>query len=72
MKTSNSALEYLAEHPDLKEKLEKKIEEDPAFAANHYAQMWFVFQNSPYYEKTHNRYPVSRINKKIKLPICED
>ena len=68
----DEALEYLKEHPELKKELDKKIKEDEQFAKNHYAQMWFIFQNSPYYEKTHNRYPVARINKKIKLPVCEE
>ena len=68
----DEALEYLAQHPELKKKLDEKVKEDPEFAGNHYAQMWFIFTNSPYYEKTHNRYPVARLNKKIKLPLCEE
>ena len=68
----DEAIEYLKEHPELKQELDKKIKEDEQFAKNHYAQMWFIFQNSPYYEKTHNRYPVARINKTIKLPVCEE
>ena len=62
----------MKEHPELKQKLDNKIKEDEEFANNHYAQMWFIFENSPYYENTYNRYPVARIIKKIKLPVCDE
>ncbi len=65
----DEALEYLKENPGLKEKLEEKKKEDDVFSKDHYAQMWFIFRNSPYYEKTHMRYPIARITDKIEIPM---
>jgi hypothetical protein len=56
------AEELLKNNPALLEQL-KTRQKDPAFAANHAAQLNFLYRNSPYYEKTHLRYPVVRIVK---------
>ena len=45
----------------MRDSFEKKKKEDAEFAKDHYAQLYFIYKNSPYYEKTHNRYPVGRI-----------
>lgn len=55
------AAQYLESHPDLKNKLEQRRASDSAFAKNGNAQLNFVFQNSPYYEPAHLRYPVFRV-----------
>ena len=55
--------QYLQEHPELKQQLEEKKKSDPAFAASAGKQLDFVYKNSPYYEPSHNRYPVYRLNK---------
>ena len=55
------AQRYLSEHPELRTKLEEKKKSDSAFAANAYAQLDFVYKNSPYYEPAHMNYPVYRI-----------
>lgn len=68
----DEAIEWLNENPELKADLEQRKKGDEQFANNHYMQMWFIFQNSPYYEKTHNRYPVTRLLENIDLPLCED
>jgi Zinc carboxypeptidase len=57
------AASYLAQHPELKTKLEVKKKEDAKFAASAAAQLDFVYKNSPYYEPTHLRYPVYRLVK---------
>ncbi|MFT4033861.1 MAG: M14 family zinc carboxypeptidase, partial [Siphonobacter sp.] len=57
------AAEHLKANPDLRKKLEQKRNEDPAFAKNGRAQLNFVYQNSPYYEPEHMRYPVFRVVK---------
>lgn len=57
------AHDYLEKHPDLKAKLEAKKAEDEKFAESAYAQLQFIYKNSPYYEPTHLRYPVTRIEK---------
>ncbi len=54
---------YLREHPELKIKLEEKKAADTAFAKSAYAQLDFIFKNSPYYEPGHMQYPVFRVIK---------
>ncbi len=58
------AAQYLKEHPELKVKLDERKKSDSAFAKNGGAQLNFVYQNSPYYEPNHNRYPVYRVKNK--------
>lgn len=58
------AAEYLAEHPELRKKLDDKKAADPVFAASAEAQLEFVYLNSPWYEPTHKAYPVLRIKNK--------
>ncbi len=56
-----NALRTLNEFPDLKKKLEEKRASDPEFAMNHRAQLQFIYENSPWLEKTWKRYPVGRV-----------
>ncbi len=63
------AAEFLKENPELRAKLDKKKQEDEAFAASARAQLDFVYQNSPWHEKTYRVYPVSRLIQKIDLSI---
>lgn len=63
------AAEYLLKTPELKAQLEKKKLEDPAFASSARAQLDFVYQHSPWHEKTHRVYPVGRLIQKIDLPV---
>lgn len=56
------AAEVLKNNPGLKAKLEEKKKTDEKFAANASAQLNFIYINSPYYEPSHNRYPVYRLN----------
>jgi len=58
-----TAAAFLNQNPGLKEKLEQRRASDSTFAKSGSAQLNFVFQNSPYYEPIHNRYPVYRVNK---------
>ncbi len=39
-----------------------KKETDSAFAKDEFAQLYFIYQRSPFFEKTYRRYPVLRIN----------
>jgi hypothetical protein len=55
------AATYLAENPGIREALEKRKKEDPEFAKDGGAQLRWVFENSPWKEKAHNRYPIFRI-----------
>ncbi len=55
------AAEYLKNNSDLKNKLEQQRASDTAFAKNGRAQLNFVYQNSPWFEPSLNRYPVYRV-----------
>ena len=54
------AEEWLKKNPELKKEFEHKLATDKTFAASTYAQLSFVYQNSPYSEKSFMRYPVFR------------
>jgi hypothetical protein len=59
----------LLQHSDgLKDELMQKQKSDTVFAKDHWAQLYFIYQRSPYMEKTYNRYPVGRINQPVNLP----
>ncbi len=65
----DTATELLKNNPDLKSKLDAKKLAEPEFAKNGAAQLDFVYKNSDYYEKTHNRYPVARLVTDVKLDL---
>lgn len=53
-----SAEKLLTENPDLEKKFRAKQKEDTTFAENRWAQLYFLYKNSPYYEASHNVLPV--------------
>ena len=55
------AIQFLKENPQIKKEFEYKKETDEAFAKNSWAQLYYIYKKSPYYEKTVNRFPVYRI-----------
>ncbi len=59
----------LKQNPELKVEFETKQKTDTAFAKNANAQLAYIFQHSPNFEKTYKRYPVARLNKLIVLPL---
>lgn len=65
----DTAADLLKSNPELKNKLEVKKASDADFAKNAAAQLDFVYKNSDYYEKTHNRYPVARLETDVKLNL---
>jgi len=65
----DTAAELLKKNPDLKAKLEAKTASEADFAKNGPAQLDFVYKNSDYYEKTHNRYPVARLVTAVQLDL---
>lgn len=65
----DTAADLLKNNPELKNKLEAKKASDADFANNAAAQLDFVYKNSDYYEKTHNRYPVARLITDEKLNL---
>lgn len=63
------AKDFLAENPDVQAALEAKRQAEPDFAKNARAQLDFIYKHSPYYEPTHQVYPIGRLNdvKALKL-----
>jgi len=55
------AAETLKKDPALKAELEEKRKNDPEFARNAEAQLYFVYKRSPYFEPEYMRYPVYRL-----------
>lgn len=55
------AAAFLAENPQLKAALEKAKSENEELAKSGSAQLRWVYENSPWKEKEHNRYPVYRV-----------
>jgi hypothetical protein len=55
------ASDLLEQDEELRKLFEYERTSDPEFASDHFRQLYWIFKRSPYYEKTHNRYPVMRI-----------
>ncbi len=58
----DTAAELVRKNPALRKQLDEKRAADKSFAENADAQLDFIYRQTPYYEKTHNRYPVYRLN----------
>lgn len=56
------AVELLKNNPNLKKEFEEKKASDSSFAASYQAQLLWIYRHSPYYETTHNRIPVYRMD----------
>ncbi len=61
------AEDLLKKDKALNELFNKKLNEDAEFAKNPAQQLYFIYQNSSYYEKEHNRYPIFRLEKELLL-----
>ena len=55
------AADYLKNNPSLLTKLDERKSSDTAFAKDGRAQLNFVYQQSPWYEPAHMKYPVYRV-----------
>jgi len=55
------AVTMLADNPQLKSDFEERKSRDTVFANDSWAQLTYLYQHSKYYEKSHLRYPVLRI-----------
>lgn len=56
------AKKVLEEDLALKREFELKKKEDEEFAKSTWAQLYFIYQRSPYFERTVNQFPIYRIN----------
>ncbi len=63
------AEEVLQQQPALKQALEERMKADQEFANNPWGPLYFIYQHSPYYEKTRMRYPVARINRMLDIQL---
>lgn len=57
------ALDILDKDPQLNKEFRYKQEHDTNFSKNNFAQLYWIYKRSKYYEKTHNRYPVFYLNR---------
>jgi hypothetical protein len=57
----DAAQEIMDQKPWLRDSLDARIARDESFAENHYAQLYYIYRHSKYYEDTHRRYPVGYI-----------
>ena len=53
---------------NLKGEFDRKVAEDPAFAADARARLNFFYERSPYYDEHLNIYPVGRIFERVANP----
>lgn len=65
----DTAAELLEKDPELKAKLDKEKLKYPDPAAKGDALLEFVYKNSDYYEKTHLRYPIARLQNDISISL---
>lgn len=65
----DTGADLLKKNPELKQKLEAEKAKNPDLAKSAGAQLDFVYKNSDYYEKTHMRYPIGRLQQDIKLNL---
>ncbi|PYF75891.1 M14 family metallopeptidase [Pedobacter nutrimenti] len=65
----DTAAELLKHNPELKNKLEQQKASQKDFAENPAAQLEFIYKNSDYYEKTHLRYPIARLEQNVNLSL---
>lgn len=55
------AEKFLNENPEIKKEFENKKRNEPEFAQSWYSQLDWIHKQSPYYEKSHLRYPIVRV-----------
>jgi len=67
----DKAADLLKTDPEMRKKLDEEIARNPALAKNGRGQLNFVYTNSPYYEKSYQRYPVGRVLTDIKFDFAK-
>ena len=60
-----TALDILNTNPEIKKEFELKRKNDPSFAKDAFAQLYFIYKRSNNYEPTHNMYPISRFMNEL-------
>lgn len=65
------AADLLANSPALADEFARATSADTTLATNHYRQLDYIYKRSPYYEKGHNRYPITRLINNMTLPLAK-
>lgn len=65
----DTALDLLKSDPELARKFEEWKQANPEGAKDGFQSLYFIYRNSPYYEKSHMRYPVGRVVDEVVFPI---
>ena len=65
----DTATGILEKDPSLKAMLDQQKLKDTVFAKNPAAQLDFVYKHSNYYESTHLRYPIARLQHNINIKL---
>ncbi len=55
------ALKLLEENPQLKAQFEADKKNNPRLANSHVAQLYYIYEQSPDFEKSYKRYPITRV-----------
>ncbi|HLU80744.1 MAG TPA: M14 family metallopeptidase [Flavobacteriaceae bacterium] len=55
------AAQFLKENPEIEEQFLRKKSLDDDFSKNWYAQLSWIYQKTPHYEKEHLRYPIYKL-----------
>jgi hypothetical protein len=55
------AADWLKKNPEVRKALDAKRAADPAFAMDAFAQLYFVYKRSPWFEPGYRKYPVLRV-----------
>lgn len=63
------AREMLAKDETLRREFERRLAEDPTFAASANARLNFFYERSPYWDTQMNLYPVGRVLGPLKVPL---
>ncbi|HEX8843505.1 MAG TPA: M14 family metallopeptidase [Pyrinomonadaceae bacterium] len=65
------AREMLAKDENLRREFEKKITDDPKFAASASARLNFFYERSPYWDRQMNLYPVGRVTGSLNSTLAD-
>lgn len=67
----DEAAEMLKNDPGLRTDFEYKKSKDSTFANNAFAQLYYLYKKSPNYEKSNNKYPITRLMKSLDPQVLE-